>query len=161
MLESNSQSYRSLTAALIYLTVVAGALTIATLRSRATSRSFPISELETPAADSRTSNNPFFSLSAHRTYGSGEAARIWIDYRGVDHLDFRVYQVKDPLKFFIRLSDPHQMGEREDQEFMGSRQRHPSFLERVRTLKRWAHGGIKAYVRAQLQRDSRKSMTGA
>ena len=157
MLESNSRSYRALTAALIYLTVIAGALTIATLRSRATSRSSPSSEVETLPSDRRTSHKPFFSLSTHRTYGTGEAARIWIDYQGVDHLDFRIYQVKDPLKFFIQLSDAHQMGGREEEELAGSLQRRPSFLERVRTLKRWAYGGIQAYVRAQLQRDSRKT----
>jgi hypothetical protein len=157
MLESNSRSYRALTAALIYLTVIAGALIIATLRSRATSRSSPSSEVETLPSDRRTSHKPFFSLSTHRTYGTGEAARIWIDYQGVDHLDFRIYQVKHPLKFFIQLSDAHQMGGREEEELAGSLQRRPSFLERVRTLKRWAYGGIQAYVRAQLQRDSRKT----
>src|SRR5262249_33711023 len=34
--------------------------------------------------------------------------------------------------------------------------RKPSVLERVRTFKRWALSGIKSYVRAQLQHDSRQ-----
>ena len=156
MFEMNSRSYRILTASLIYLVAIAGALTIATLRSRAKPKT---TEEPAPAyledATPRTATKPYFSLSTHRTYGSSDNARLWIDYQGVNNLDFRVYQVKDPRKFFTELEDPHQMGEREEEEVAGSLPHKKSFLEKVRGFKRWAYSGIKAFVRGQLQHDSR------
>nr|MDQ2938105.1 MG2 domain-containing protein [Acidobacteriota bacterium] len=157
MSETKSRSYRVLTTALIYLLAIAVALTIATLRSRAKSK--PPAETEPAAVEipRRPSNKPFFSLSTHRTYGTTDNARLWVDYQGVDHLDFRVYQVKDPRKFFTELKNPHQMGEQEEQEVASSLPHRKSFLERVRAFKRWAYVGVKAFVRGQLQRDSRQA----
>ena len=157
MPETNSRSYRALTASLIYLVAIAGALTIATIRSRAKPK--PETETERPAAETerRPATKPFFSLSTHRTYGTSDNARLWVDYQGVDHLDFRVYQVKDPRKFFTELKNPHQMGEQEQEEVASSLPHRKSFLERVRTFKRWAYTGIKTFVRGQLNRDSRQA----
>ena len=154
MLEMNSRSYRALTTSLIYLVAIAGALTIATLRSRAKAK--PVEEVPAEAyPEKRPSNKPFFSLSTHRTYGTTDNARLWVDYQAIDHLDFRVYQVRDPRKFFAGLKDPHQMGEQEQEEVAGALPHRKSFLERVRGFKRWAYGGIQAFVRGQLQRGSR------
>ncbi|HET6890915.1 MAG TPA: MG2 domain-containing protein, partial [Pyrinomonadaceae bacterium] len=150
-----SRSYRTLAGSIIYLTAIAGALTIATLHSRAgNSNTFETIPL---VAERSSSAKPFFTLYTNRTYSPSERARLWIDYNGVENLDFRVYQIKDPLKFFTQLNDPHQMGEQEQEQFQNSVQRSPSSLERVRSLKRWAYAGIKSYVRTQLQNDSRKS----
>jgi uncharacterized protein YfaS (alpha-2-macroglobulin family) len=152
--ELNSRSYRVLTGVIIYLTVIAGVLTIATFRSRARATNVePTPYVAPPAAVSK----PFFSLSTNRTYGSSERARLWIDYQGIDKLDFRVYRVKDPLRFFTQLENPHQMGDREEEEFAGSVRRTPSVLERLRAVKRWATAGVKSYVRSQLQHASRKT----
>src|SRR6267378_1243914 len=153
----NSRSYPVLTASLIYLVAIAGALTIATLRSRAKAKPEitpepPVEETERPPA-----TKPFFSLSTHRTYGTSDNPRLWVDYQGVDHLDFRVYQVKEPRKFFTQLKDPHQMGKQEEEEVANSLPHKKSFLERVRTFKRWAYTRIKAFVRGQLKRDSREA----
>jgi len=152
--EINSRSYRILASCVIYLTVIAGAMTIATMRTRArvaTVKSMPavISDLV------KSEEKPFFSLSTHRTYAPNERTRLWIDYHGVENLDFRVYRVRDPLKFFAQLENPHQMGEREQEEFRSSLQREPSLLERVRDVKRWAYAGIKTYVRSQISHDLR------
>lgn len=156
MFELNSSSYRVLTGSIIYLTVIAGVLTIATFRSRAgVVTSFEADRFV--ASETPGSAKPFFSLSTNRTYGSGEQARFWIDYQGVDKLDFRVYRVKDPLKFFTQLDNPHQMGDREEEEFAGSVRRSLSVLERLRAVKRWAAAGVKSYMRTQLQHASRKS----
>jgi len=155
--EMNSRSYRVLTSSLIYLVAIAGALTIATLRSRAKLK--PEAE-PAPAyleKERSPSGKPFFSLSTHRTYGTSDNARLWVDYQGVDHLDFRVYQVKDPRKFFTQLKNPHQMGEHEEQEVTSSLPHRKSFLEKVRGFKRWAYAGLKSFVRGQLQRDSRQA----
>ena len=79
MFEMNSRSYRVLTASLIYLMAIAGALTIATLRSRAKAK--PEAGLEPAAAETERppSSKPFFSLSTHRTYGTTDNARLWVD----------------------------------------------------------------------------------
>ena len=157
MLEMNSRSYRILTASLIYLVAIAGALSIATLRSRAKAKPETNTEPVYSESERRPSGKPFFSLSTHRTYGTSDNARLWVDYQGVDHLDFRVYQVRDPRKFFTQLKNPHQMGEHEEAEVASSLPHRKSFLERVRGFKRWAYTGIKAFVRGQLQHDSRQA----
>jgi uncharacterized protein YfaS (alpha-2-macroglobulin family) len=155
--ETNSRSYRVLTTSLIYLVAIAGAVTIATLRSRAKLKRETTTEPAYSETERRPAGKPFFSLSTHRTYGTSDNARLWVDYQGVDHLDFRVYQVKDPRKFFTQLKNPHQMGEHEEEEVASSLPHRKSFLEKVRGFKRWAYSGIKAFVRGQLQHDSRQA----
>jgi uncharacterized protein YfaS (alpha-2-macroglobulin family) len=155
--EMNSRSYRALTASVIYLVAIAAALTIATLRSRANEKAETTPEPAIEERERRPTDKPFFSLSTHRTYGSGDNARIWVDYQGLDHMDFRVYQIKDPRKFFTQLKNPHQMGEDEEEEVTSSLPHRKSFLERVRSFKRWAYAGVKGFVRAQLKRDSRQA----
>ena len=97
------------------------------------------------------------SLSTHRTYGTSDNARLWVDYQGINHLDFRVYQVKDPRKFFTELKNPHQLGKQEEQDVASSLPRRKSFLEKVRGFKRWAFSGIQAFVRGQLRHDARQA----
>ena len=154
MLDTNSRSYRILITSLVYVVAIAAALTIATLRSRAKAGTAPtaVEEFERPLP-----SKPFFSLSTHRTYGTNDNARLWVDYQAVDHLDFRVYQVKDPRKFFTDLKNPHQVGENEQEQVASSVPHRKSFLERVRSFKRWAYSGIKGFVRGQLQHDSRQA----
>jgi uncharacterized protein YfaS (alpha-2-macroglobulin family) len=155
--ETNSRSYRVLTACLIYLIAIAAALTIATLRSRAKQK--PVTDLETSASTTERlpAGKPFFSLSTHRTYGTTDSARLWVDYQGVDHLDFRVYQVKEPRKFFTELKNPHQMGKDEEEDVASTLPHRKSFLERVRGFKRWAYAGVRSFVRGQLNHDSRQA----
>ena len=158
MSEKNSRTFRIVTASLVYLVVIAGALAIATMRSRAKAPGAEETTYEEPEPRREsTSNKPFFSLSTHRTYGTSDNPRLWVDYQGVDHLDFRVYQVKDPRKFFTQLKDPHQMGEDEEEEVTSSLPRRKSFLEKVRSFKRRAFSEVKEFVRAQLKRDSRQA----
>jgi uncharacterized protein YfaS (alpha-2-macroglobulin family) len=99
---------------------------------------------------------PFFSLHTNRTYATTDRARVWVNYRGLDALDFRVYKVKDPVKFFRQLDNPHQVGEDEEAEIGKSVEKKPDFLERLRQWKSWGFGLIKTYVRQQLQNQSRK-----
>ena len=65
---------------------------------------------ETPTV---SSTKPYFSLTTNKTYSPNESARLWASYQNVDYLDFRVYHIKAPSKFFKQLDDPHQMGEKE------------------------------------------------
>ena len=75
---------------------------------------------------------------------------------GLDSLDFRVYKVKDPVKFFRQLDNPHQVGEDEEAEVGKAVEKKPDFLERLRQWKSWGYGLVKKYVREQLQNQSRK-----
>ena len=100
---------------------------------------------------------PFFSVHTGRTYSTTDRVRLWINYRGVESLDFRVYKVKDPVKFFRQLDNPHQVGEDEEGEVgKDIKKNPPTFLERLRAFKSWGFGLVKTYVRQQLQNQSRK-----
>jgi len=136
----------------IYLMVIAATFSIATLRLRAQG-----GQAAQPAASAQPSPaaKPFFSLSTNRTYGTSDRARVFINYQAINYLDFRVYRVKDPVKFFKQLNDPHQMGEREKTEVAAAYQQKPSALEKVRAFKSSIYGSVKNYFRSQLQRESR------
>ncbi len=110
-----------------------------------------------PALETIDLNQPFFALSSNRTFGSSENARLWLDHRGISNLDFRVYRVNDPQRFFAQLSNPHEMGEDEGEQIATSMSKSPSLLERVRAVKMWAYSGIRNYFRDQLKQDTRKS----
>src|SRR6185295_18636260 len=96
--------------------------------------------------------------STNRTYGTADRARVWINYVGIDHMDFRVYRVDDPVKFFKQLDDPHQMGEGEKYQLIATLKIEPSTLERVREIKVAVFKSIKDYFRNQLRRLTRESL---
>ncbi|HKX26178.1 MAG TPA: MG2 domain-containing protein, partial [Blastocatellia bacterium] len=101
---------------------------------------------------------PRFSLSTNRTYGTQEKARLYINYQGLDSLDFRIYQIKDPFQFFKQLNNPHQMGKGDQAgvaEVAATVDRRPSVLERLRSFKRSVFYGVKNYFRSQLRRETR------
>src|SRR5215813_6104978 len=145
------------TVVVVYIAVIVSTVALATLRNQVSgAQTAPAA----PAASPQPSPTvkPRFSLSTSRTYGGDEKARIYIAYQGVDSLDFRVYQVKDPFRFFRQLNSPHQMGE-EDRadvaEVAATVERKPSFLERLRSFKSSVYRGFKNYFRGQLRRESR------
>ena len=143
-----------LSAILVYVVVIVAALSLADRRLRSTAEA--AANVAPPVAPVDTTK-PFFSLSSNRTFGTTENARLWLDYRNVSNLDFRVYRVDDPAKFFAQLSDPHQMGKAETEEIATTLKRSPSLLERIRAVKTWAYSGIRNYFRYQLKQDTRKS----
>jgi uncharacterized protein YfaS (alpha-2-macroglobulin family) len=115
-------------------------------------------EIEYKERDPNVPAKPFFSLTTNRTYGTQERPRLWLNYRDIDAIDFRVYRVNDPAKFFRQLDNPHQFGEDEEGEFESFyRKRKPTFLERVRAFKMGFYNVFRDYFRAQLRHDSRKS----
>lgn len=100
---------------------------------------------------------PYFSLSTNRTFGSGENPRLWLDYSGIESLDFRIYRINDPQGFFAQLNDPHQIGEYERGEVVPSLPSRPTALERLREVKIWAYSRIRNYFHRQLQEKTRYS----
>jgi len=111
-----------------------------------------------PAANTATTYKPYFSLSTNRTFSTADKGRVWINYVGVDHLDFRVYRVSDPVKFFKRLANPHKMGEQEKIEVTASIKQTPSLIEKIREFKVAVYKSLKDYFRSQLRRESRESL---
>jgi hypothetical protein len=105
-----------------------------------------------------TTYKPYFSLSTNRTYSTADKTRVWINYVGVEHLDFRVYRVNDPVKFFKRLADPHKIGEQEKLEVTASIKQTPSLIEKIREFKVSVYKSLKNYFRSQLRRESRESL---
>src|SRR5215217_4186708 len=102
----------------VYLIVVLSALSLATWRMQAQGEPNAAQPAATPQPSASPQANatpvkPYFSLSTNRAYGTQEKTRIYISYQGIDSLDFRVYKVKDPFKFFKQLANPHQMGDSE------------------------------------------------
>jgi len=138
---------------LIYVLIITCAVSIARSRQQtAAAEEMPESRVTTEVA-----SQPFFSLSTTRTFGANENPRLWLDHRGLASLDFRVYRINDPERFFTQLSDPHQIGEDEQTQLASRLSRRPSLLERVRGIKLWAYLGIRNYFREQLKPDTRYS----
>ena len=153
MLRIRFQATR-MSAILVYAVIIVAALSLADFRLRNAAEAAAV---VAPVEVAETTTKPFFSLSTNRTFGTAENPRLWLDYHNINTLDFRVYRVNDPAKFFAQLSDPHQMGEQEEEELTTTLKQSPSLVERIRLVKSWVYSGIKTYFRSQLKQDTRRS----
>jgi uncharacterized protein YfaS (alpha-2-macroglobulin family) len=151
--ENTPRLGRYLATAAIYLAVVVSAFGFNIIRSRAAR---PPAE-PGPPAPTVVSSKPYFSLTTNRTYSPNETARLWASYQNVDYLDFRVYRVKDPAKFFKGLDDPHQMGEKEKEAVSQGYGSRVSILERTHRLKISLFSAVKDYVRSHLLKQHRET----
>lgn len=92
-----------------------------------------------------------FSLTSQRTYLPGEKPEVSVYSHNVSSLEFRVYRVNDPVKFFAQMQDLHNFG--------GQLPRMPkqtrTWLEKFHAWKhrRWAW--VRDFVRAQFSPESR------
>ena len=75
--------------------------------------------------------SPYFTISSSKTYASGEKPSIQLWGSKVSTLEFRVYRVNDPLKFFAKLQDQHQFG--------GRAPRVPRQLTWIERFHNWKH----------------------
>ena len=141
-------------AALVYVVVIIAAIVIADWRVGSVAAE---PQQVPPGVVSVEVDKPFFALSSNRTFGSSENARLWLDHRGLNKVDFRVYRVNDPQRFFAQLRDTHEMGEEESEQIAATMSQSPSLLERLRAVKVWAYSGIRNYFREQLKQNTRKS----
>ncbi len=98
-------------------------------------------------------NRPFFQLSSYHTAGSGENPTVQYSAWNVDALEFRVYRIHDPVRFFQQLDQAHQFG--------GSAKR-PSAsrapIEEVRQWKRTLRANIRRALRAQFTESPSKQL---
>ena len=142
---------RSASKTAVYLAAIIIALSFTVWRMRAHT-------IQQNSAEASADTQPFFSLTTNRTYGTNERPRLWVSYQGVDSLDFRVYRVSDPVKFFKQLDDPHQFGDREKQDVAGRYRYRLSILEGLRALKNYLYQSFKSYARDQLKHDVRQQV---
>ena len=138
---------------LIYVLIISAAVSIA--RSRLQKPAVEKTPGSYVTTEVTNATKPFFSLSTTRTFGTNENPRVWLDHRLLESLDFRVYRINDPERFFAQLTDPHQMGDDEKTQLATQFSHHQSLLERVRAVKLWAYLGVRNYFRGQLRQDTR------
>ncbi len=139
----------------IYIAIILAALSFAAFRMRAENQKPKSAPVVTPPA-SDEAEQAVFSLTSSRTYATTDRARVWLNYKGLDQIDFRVYRIKDPAKFFRQLDDPHQMGDREKAE--AALYRPPTALETLRSVKDHLYNSLRDYVRAQVRYLTRKTL---
>ncbi len=99
------------------------------------------------------STEPSFSVSSRQTYAPSQEPKIWLTFKQVDHLDFRVYRVKDPVLFFSKLKDAHSFGS-EKEELAQDK----TWLERFHDWKRDLRASIRDFFRSQLRFETRYQM---
>src|SRR5205823_14523649 len=153
MSDTNPRVRRYVATAVVYLALAASVFGFNIIRNRTTPATGTAAAPETPTL---SSTKPYFSLTTNRTYSPNESARLWASYQNVDYLDFRVYHIKDPSKFFKQLDDPHQMGEKEKEAAAQGYGLRVSLLERAHSLKFSLFTAVRDYVRAHLLKEHRE-----
>ena len=104
----------------------------------------------------RPDSGPAFSLWSSQVYRTTEQAACSLTYRGLDHLDFRVYRVADPEAFFGGLKDPHALG---SEKPVVPEER--SWLERIAAWKAARRAALRAFLRQQVSREYRQQRRAA
>jgi len=102
------------------------------------------------AQASQTDTRPAFSIASGSIGSSRERPVVYLTFRHITHLDFRVYRVHDPMRFMAGLKDPHQLGSEQppvDQV--------PTLLERIANWKAARRDEIRSFLRAQFTREYR------
>jgi uncharacterized protein YfaS (alpha-2-macroglobulin family) len=95
----------------------------------------------------------YFSLNSSRTYAPGQKVSVDMWAQNVDTLEFRVYRVNDPVKFFSDLGDAHQFG--------GRAVPPPHRLTWLERFHNWKHGlfaSIRDFFRAQFTPENRQAI---
>lgn len=141
-----------------YLAIVLAAFAFNLYRLRAARELNAEKTPEQAYAERNASAKPFFSLTTNQSFASGERARLSASYQGVQYLDFRVYKVVDPAKFFQQLPNPHQIGEDQKEELAEDYGQKFSVIESAHSLKNWIYSAIKDYVRDQLKHEHRQTI---
>ncbi|HTP87445.1 MAG TPA: MG2 domain-containing protein, partial [Bryobacteraceae bacterium] len=112
--------------------------------------------LATSPGIGQTEEEPYFALASAKTFGPGEEVSVQLNAWNVSELDFRVYRVNDPVKFFEQLEDPHMFGGRAPRPA-----RELTLLERFHDFKRGLRVGMSDLLRDQFDMDSRHRIRDA
>jgi len=98
----------------------------------------------------------YFSLNTEGPVRPGESAPIRVQAQGLKQLDFRLYKINDPSKFFRQLDDPH--------TFSGQIRPTPKArtpLEKFAAWKRGLRFRMRDVARAQFSPDHRHQIRAA
>jgi uncharacterized protein YfaS (alpha-2-macroglobulin family) len=85
-----------------------------------------------------------FSLASSHIYSTREKPSVFLTFRGITTLDFRIYRVIDPAKFLTGLRDLHQLGSTEP---IVPQDR--TWLERLTIWKSERREGVRTFIRGQ------------
>lgn len=94
----------------------------------------------------------YFSVTTNKTFRPNEKPKLQLYAHDVDALEFRVYKVKDPVKFFQQLDDVHQFG---PQYSPPERVDERTWLERFHDWKMSLWRWIRNFFRGQYSADAR------
>jgi alpha-2-macroglobulin len=92
-----------------------------------------------------------FSLSSQRTYLPGEKPEVSVYSHNVSALEFRVYRVNDPVKFFSQMQELHNFGGRAPSMPKQAR----TWLEKFHAWKHRIWAWFRDFIRAQYSPESR------
>jgi uncharacterized protein YfaS (alpha-2-macroglobulin family) len=104
-----------------------------------------------------TGTDPAFSLSTSQIYTSKDAPHVYLTYRRLTSLDFRVYKVREPFAFFAGLRQLHAMGTYGTPDVP----QEPTPIERFANWKRRQRSALRSFLRAQISREYRAARTAA
>ena len=105
-------------------------------------------------ADADTDTAQSFSLTSQRTYLPGEKPEVSVYSHNVKALEFRVYRVNDPVKFFSQMQELHNFGGHAPAL---PKQAH-TWLEKFHAWKHRIWAWIRDFVRAQFSAESRQKI---
>jgi hypothetical protein len=105
-------------------------------------------------ADADNDIGQSFSLTSQRTYMPGRKPEVSVYSHNVKALEFRVYRVNDPAKFFSQMQELHSFG---GQAPALPKQAH-TWLEKFHAWKHRIWAWIRDFVRAQFSADSRQKI---
>ncbi len=97
-------------------------------------------------------SRPAFSLSSSEIVTTRETPFFYLTFQRLTRLDFRVYKVRDAVKFFSGLSDPHRLGSEDVPAPVEQ-----SAIERLTSWKRSQRSRIRTFVRDQVSYTYRAS----
>jgi hypothetical protein len=103
-----------------------------------------------PASAQPPGTEPAFSLYSSHVATTRERPVVELMFRQVTSLDFRVYRVQDPVPFFSRLREPHQLGSEAP-----AVPQEQTILERIARWKAARRDAIRSFFRAQFSHDYR------
>ncbi len=95
----------------------------------------------------------YFSLSTEGPVRAGGTVPVRVSAQGVDTLEFRLYRVNDPVKFFETLSDAHSAGQ--------SARRRPKAVTPIEKFDEWrriVRAAMRDLGRAQFGREQRREI---
>ena len=95
----------------------------------------------------------YFSLSTEGPVRKGGTVPVRVSAQGVDTLEFRLYRVNDPVKFFEQLSDPHSAGR--------AARRRPKAVTPIEKFDQWrreTRAWMRDLVRAQFGAEERSAI---